>query len=482
MGQVREEDRDEPTRPGSRRAKPPSTPGEATMQGTFRTPSLPRHISDVGSVPRVGDCTGRLMTGPQSIGPGRRTGVAFAVLQLVVLAWICSCVEESLLKRRKTMSKLQFRPHPATALALAVAVLAAGVPSAIARPASDSFLESAIRLDRVTGDITLPLYQGRHDGDTVWYIITESSDQKQAKRLGVNFAPKLANALGTAAVQDARLVNALTGKPVAAASNPVAAASSLMSRGVVLDFDGTVDFSPVRMVVPDPDNGFPPLSFRAGAVGDAEYSPLITLGDGIVLNASQVANSSGLHDALVHIDRQAREVTLDQFNGFYEFDAILYLHQEGSIELVAAVEGSTWAPNLNAAPGLGSNDPDSARSAIIPIVNGERGVSNPDRQGLESALLGEGDPLNITQEEPGFEDGEVPYSPVWDLHLVVWTDAAIASGDRHRLTDADEVADAFVDGLVVSGAPDGMPNDSLGGLRAIGAISNCPVTFNLGPA
>gem|GEM_PF-6966285 len=43
-----------------------------------------------------------------------------------------------------------------------------------------------------------------------------------------------------------------------------------------------------------------------------------------------------------------------------------------------ATEGSTYAPNLDAAPGLGSNESEtSARSAIIPIVNGERGVNNP---------------------------------------------------------------------------------------------------------
>ncbi len=82
--------------------------------------------------------------------------------------------------------------------------------------------------------------------------------------------------------------------------------------------------------------------------------------------------------------------------------------------LAAAIEGSTRAPNLNAAPGLGSNDPGtSARSAIIPIVNGALGVNNPARQGLQSALLGEGDPLNVTQEEPVFEDGVVLYSPLW---------------------------------------------------------------------
>ena len=113
--------------------------------------------------------------------------------------------------------------------------------------------------------------------------MTESSNQEQAERLGVNFAPKLANALGTAAVQNVRLVNAQTGRP-----SP--ARPSLKSRGVVLEFDGTVDFSPERIVVPGP-TGFPPVQFQAGAVGDSNYSPLITLGDGVVLNASQVANA-----------------------------------------------------------------------------------------------------------------------------------------------------------------------------------------------
>ncbi len=144
------------------------------------------------------------------------------------------------------------------------------------------------------------------------------------------------------------------------------------------------------------------------------------------------------------------------------------------------MEASTFAPNLNAAPVLASDDGDtSAREAIIPIVNGPRGVNNPERQGLQSALLGEGDSLNIIQEEPGDDD----YSPVWDIHLVVWTDAAIAAGQRTRLIDAeDQIVGFFADGLVVSGDPAGPPNESLGGLRPINAISNCPISINLGPA
>jgi hypothetical protein len=318
------------------------------------------------------------------------------------------------------------------------------------------FIQSTISLNVVTGDITLPLYKGRHNGQTVWYIITESSNEQQAEKLGINFAPKLDNALGTAAIQ-----------------RVTSSGNGIGSPGAVVTFEGGVDFSPQRIVVPGPD-GFPPSQFKAGAIGDAKYSPLITTGNGIVLNASQVANASGLHDAVISIDYTNRRVTLDQFFGFYDGKEVVYLHQEGSSELVAAVEGSTLAPNLDAAPGLGSDDKEtSAREAIIPIVNGERGVNNPDRQGLQSALFGEGDPLNIIQEEPGDED----YSPVWDLHLVVWTQAAINAGKRELLTSAGKVEDAFKKGLVVSGEPNsGVMNPSLGGLKATGTISNCPVS------
>lgn len=124
--------------------------------------------------------------------------------------------------------------------------------------------------------------------------------------------------------------------------------TNIASPNVVVNFEGGVDFSPQRIVVPGPD-GFPPSQFKAGAIGDAKYSPLITTGNSIVLNASQVANASGLHDAVISIDYTNRSVTLDQFFGFYDGKQVLYLHQDASVELVAAVEGSTLAPNLNAA-------------------------------------------------------------------------------------------------------------------------------------
>lgn len=313
------------------------------------------------------------------------------------------------------------------------------------------FLASALQVDTEEGTVTLPLFEGRSsDGDSVWYIITEASDEAAAEKLGLSWSPKLANALGTPAVQ------------------------TVAFDGDLFTFSGVVDFAPQRLVVPDPTNGFPPLTAIPGSSGDAVYTPLITTGDGIVLNAPQVANSSGMHDRVVHIDFDGLTVTLELTEGRYHGKTIFYISTEATAPDVAAIETATFAPNLNAAPGLASNGDDSARSSIIPVVNGERGMDNRERQGLQSALLGEGSPLNITIIHPRNRGRQPTYSPLWDVHPAVWTEAAIAAGERERLEHHAKVAKAVRDGLIVSGGM-GPMNPDLGGLRAAGVIVNCPL-------
>ena len=101
---------------------------------------------------------------------------------------------------------------------------------------------AALNIDIAHETVTLPLYRGAtRDGRTTWYIVTESSDQADAARRGVNYSNKMLNALGTAAVQNARFDGDDT-----------------------LVFDGTVDFGLTRVLVPGP-NGFPPAQFAPGA-------------------------------------------------------------------------------------------------------------------------------------------------------------------------------------------------------------------------
>ncbi len=311
----------------------------------------------------------------------------------------------------------------------------------------DGAISSVIAIDEQQATVTLPLFEGAtEDGEPVFYIVTDSSDEGDASERGVNFAPKLTNALGTQAVQDAS------------------------EEGGEIVFEGTVDFSPKLRVEPSKD-GFPPDVAKPGAIGDAEYSPLVSTDSETVINASQVANDSGMHDSVVEIDTEAMEVTMAALPGFVGGSDSLYLRTDASTELVAAAEASNFAPNLNEAPGLASDAEDSARSAIVPIVNGLREADDPDqRQGLQSALLGEGPPLNI-QQDPNTSP---LYSPLWDITPAVWSEQAVEGDQRKLLTSAEEVVGEVEAGRIESGG-EGPVNDSLAGLKALEAISNCAI-------
>ena len=331
-------------------------------------------------------------------------------------------------------------------------------------------LESAINLDKVNHTVTLPLYKGTtRRGERVWFVLTDTSNLREAVRLGINWAPKLANALGTAAVQHA----VLHGKQ--------------LNHSNVVQFAGSVDFSGQRAVIPGPDF-FPVLAgTHAGPIADAQYSPMFTFGDGVVYNGAQIANASGVHPKVLMLDTPHRRATLRLTEGRYLNRQVLYLSTESSDTVVAALENATFTPNLAAAPEAGSDDPThSAREAIIPIVNGPRGVNNPQRQGLQSAVAGEGDPLNIIREEPACSDPSVPascsalqYSPMWDVTPVAWTQAAIDAGLRVRLGSHETVEHLFQQGLLVNFNPNGpSQNDpEILGLRALGVVVNCPPMF-----
>lgn len=344
---------------------------------------------------------------------------------------------------------------PRLLLALGMpALLASGAAPAYADGGVKLLVESAIAYDAAAGTITLPLFQGRQAGQDVWYIVLDSSDRDDARARGVNWSPKLANAIAGGVVQ------------------------TVAQGGAGVEFAGSVDFTPMREVVAGP-TGFPPEKADPGSRADEHYSPLMTTGNGVVLNAPHVANASGLHDRVVSIDYAARRVTLELTAGLYHGKGILYISTEASDAAVAALEAATFTPLLNAAPGLASGDPlSSSRAAIIPIVNGPTGLLNPQRQGLQSAVLGEGSPLNVTEIHPR-NRGEIPtYSPLWDVHPAVWTDAAIAAGERRRIDHHEDVIDLFVAGKLVSGG-EGPPNPDLGGLQAADFLVNCPVLILL---
>lgn len=295
--------------------------------------------------------------------------------------------------------------------------------------------------------VTLPLHRGTSGNQTVWYVIMDSSDASDAAARGVNFAPKLANAKGTAAVQKVSVIDG------------------------TVTFPGTVSFDHKRVLVPGP-TGFPPAQASPPAFGDNLYSPLIELPNGIVLNAPQVANESGHADKVVDLDRKEGKVVYRETEGRYEDKHVHYASFDSSSAAAAAIEDVTFAPNLDAAPTLGSEDlATSAREGLIAFTNGPIGRENPQRQGLSSAILDKLDPHNILHETPALplhaDVGSTAYAPLWDIHLAEWTADAINAGDRAELRSFDEVQLRIDAGLVT-----GFQGSKFG---ASGFIVNCPL-------
>ena len=287
--------------------------------------------------------------------------------------------------------------------------------------------------------VTLPLHHGRSGTQDVWFIVTEASDSGHAQQWRSSVSEKLANAKGTAAVQKV----------------------SVAADGTI-DFPATVDFSPTHVITPGP-TGFPPAAAAPGAVGLDGYSPLIQLPDGAVLNAPQLSNNSGTADKVVAIDTAHQSVRYKLTDGFARGNAVVYISTESSDPGAAAIEDVTFTPTLNAAPFAGGDGTDSARATLAAFTNGATGAANPQRQGLNSALLGQGDPLNVLAWTPN----QGRYSPLWDVHLSTWAPGQTPT----RQSEVAHIAD-----LAAAGKITGFPT---GPWVASGFIVNCPIIAQL---
>ena len=299
--------------------------------------------------------------------------------------------------------------------------------------------------------VTYPLYHGTSQGRNVSYVITDASDLSVAQALGVNYVPKLAQAAGTPAVQDS---------------------TSQIGSGNGIDFPASVDFSPARVIVPGPTS-FPPATAQPGAVGETGYSPLVQVvfkDKTVVLNAPQIANATGQADKIVSMS--PRTVSYRETDGCYDNESVHYASFDASDPVTAAIEDVTYAPALGATPSAGCSDaavpaPNCARESLIAFTNGQAGAGNVQRQGLNAALLDGPPPLNILQEIPEIKS-QFDYSPMWDVHLETWTDAAVAAGLNVRQTDFPAALQRVIDGNA-TGFPAGTP------FGPSGFVVNCPV-------
>jgi hypothetical protein len=329
-------------------------------------------------------------------------------------------------------------------------------------------LGSAINVDLDNETVRLPLYEGRADGKTVWFVLLDASDEGMANNLGVNFAPKLANL----SIGCPECVQTVTQESPTADENKFGQA--------VINFQGAPDFSPERIATPGPD-GFPLEKFQPGAVARDGYSPFIRIeGSPIVYSAPIVAVGDGPFDLEKHTNTHdralgihiAQESPPGQFlesyvdmlfvKGFDAGEPIVYLSTDAGQELPAVLERSTFVPALDRAAYNGGDDfLGSARERLFAFVNGQTGRDNRESQGFQHlvrdghaaedasasnrALINDlrfgGDLLNVFGDFPTLEDPRhsAAYSPLWDAQIGLWTEKAIQQGVDDRQIDEVEI-------------------------------------------
>lgn len=414
-----------------------------------------------------------------------------SLLLLTVLAFgIVSCDDDN------SSEIVETTPPSAATLLLNSIERDGGTPFNVNNPAltftaaQNVFLPSVLGIDfRIDRDVVpagptarFPMFQGwetlsdgsRREG---YYVITEASDQNLARELGVIFAPRMANAIGSGGEQN-----------------------SQWSADGRLIFDGSVDFSPKRDLVAGGVSddglleGFPPASVTPGAVADANWSSYVVLpGTSIVINAQLVANSTGIHDRIPHPDgnSQAQEDDLNNPNLSIETASVVmqlldgwhadkpyYFHivTDTSDPAPAAIELGVFAPKLANLPSFGVF-PGGSMLPFSPTANG-RTFDNGDGygvQGLNTASLSNRqvqDPTNTFPIDPS----DTNYSPMWDAHITEFT---VPEADRPILRSFDQINELLEQGILIpfrgNANPTPLANSLSNLLTATGAIINCPV-------
>lgn len=329
------------------------------------------------------------------------------------------------------------------------------------------FLKSALAVDFTYGaaTVTLPLFRGLGpDGQPVHYIITEASDFEVARRLGVNYAPKMRHVAGTPGEQRVTM------------------------RDGVVQFRGAIDFSPEYRLVPGSPNAFPPSVATPGAVADAEWSSMVVMPSGVVLNMQVIANASGKHDRANSVDPRTGRVVMQLLDGFQGGEQYYYhLVTDVSADVPSVLEKGVWAPRIGRTPRFGQSLPSqpSALLGFAPVGNGITELAGERHQGFASTVVnstptgGGIDPINVFPIDPDNANASLDnnYSPMWDAHVVVWTDAATAAGKVRRITSIADLQALVRAGDVVTlpDAPAGPGNPYVAGIRPLGVVINCPV-------
>lgn len=280
---------------------------------------------------------------------------------------------------------------------------------------------SVLKLSRANVPAKIPMHQGFYDGKEVYYIITDSSDQKhadaisQSQKWKVELAPLLKNAPAKALSKTYMFTNGVNGDGVHKYQGEVFTStpaqpdvySALTSHVHVTWKDGTA----------------PRLLNSEKAILDAEKKGEIILSPGdVVINMPQIVWPDGqmmvkedktLSDdtpyvggQVLEIDTKGKSVTFIAHRGWGpDGRTIYYIVTDATPSGPAEMMGVTSAPTSASL---------IANSAAVDLFQFGNGIKGSGPMGFQAGIAA-GAP------------GDANYSPMWRINMIGWKDPNNAS-------------------------------------------------------
>ena len=280
--------------------------------------------------------------------------------------------------------------------------------------ADEQALGSLVRLSRANVPATIPLHQGYYDGESVYFIITDASDQKHADLISENqewkveLAPLLANAPDDALSTTYMFTNGVVGDGVHGFQGEVFTSTPAqpdMYSGLTSHLHVTWDSSATPMILASEDE-----ILRAEKEGKLTLEPM-----DVVINMPQVVWPDGqmsvkadktLADDTPYGGGQVLDIDLEEMTATFiahrgwgpDGTTIYYIVTDATPSGPAEMMGVNYAPSSASL---------IANSAAVDLFQFKNGITGTGPLGFQPG---------IAASAPGDQN----YSPMWRIFFVGW--------------------------------------------------------------
>ena len=280
--------------------------------------------------------------------------------------------------------------------------------------------EMELRLSRANVAVDIPLHKGYHEGNDVYYIITDTNDETHAGIIAelqdwrVEMAPFLGNAPDTALSTTYMFTNGIEGDGIHGFQNQVFTSTPEQA--------DAYSALAAQMHVTWADSAAPRILDSEAAITEAAGAGEVSLVDiGVVINMPHIVWPGG--QMVVREDASVNDETS------YGGGQILEIDTEEMTVTFVAHRG--WGPDGRTVYYIVTDATPSGPAGMMGVVSADTSaalIANSaavDLYQFANGIAGSG-PLGF---QPGIASsalGDVGYSPMWRIYIIEWKDPADA--------------------------------------------------------